>query len=234
MKKITLSTVVVLAMSSFAMAGGDIAPVEEPIIEEVVVVNDYSGAYIGVGYSSIDAPISNFNTFENGDWFLPSVDLDLSTDGFMINAGYRFNEYIAVEGRYWAGGNDNTNLSINYDRGSIEKAGFDVDVDAWGIYVKPMYPVTEAFDIYALLGYGSATFDRSTDYGQVTYSESLDVSSFSWGLGLAYSFTENISVFADYVSVADEDIENASSLTAGITDTKYKVETYNIGLAYKF
>ena len=234
MKKITLSVLAVAAMSSFGIAGGDIAPIEEPVVAPIIVTKDYSGAYIGVGYAFIDAPISNFNTFENGDWFLPSIDIDLSTDGFMINAGYRFNAYIAIEGRYWAGGNDNTDISINYRGGSIGKAGFDVDIDAWGIYAKPMYPVTEAFDIYGLLGYGSATFDRTTDYGQFAYSKSLDVSSFSWGLGLAYSFTENISIFADYVSVADEDIENPSSLPLGITDTKYKVETYNIGVAYKF
>lgn len=235
MKKSLLSFAAICAMSTSLIAGGDISPIEEPVpMVAPVVAYNYAGGYIGIAYAGIDAPITNFNTFENGDWFLPSMDLDLSTGGIMINAGYRFNAYIAVEGRYWAGGNDNTDLSINYGGGTIGYAGFDVDITSWGIYAKPMYPVTTAFDVYGLLGYGSATFDRSTDYGQFTYSESLDISGFSWGLGLAYSFTENISVFADYVKVASEDIPNPSNLPLGITDTGYNVETYNVGVAYNF
>ena len=233
MKKIVLSAVAVLAMSSFAVAGGDIAPVEEPVVIPVIV-EDYSGAYIGIGYSSIDAPISNFNTYDNGDWVLPSYDLDLSTDGFMVNAGYRINAYVAVEGRYWGGGNDNSALKIKSGNLTLDTGNVDIDISGWGLYVKPMYPVTEAFDVYALLGYGSATFDRTIDYHAGSFSESLDVSSFSWGLGLAYSFTENISIFADYVKVADEDLANPSQLPLGITDTKYELETYNIGVSYKF
>ncbi len=230
---VLLSAAAVFAMSSIAVAGGDIAPIEEPVVIPVVV-KDYSGAYIGIGYASMDAPISNFNTYDNGDWVLPSYDLDLSTGGVMINAGYRFNAYIAVEGRYWGGGNDNSGLKIRRNNITLDAGNVDIDLQGWGIYAKPMYPVTEVFDVYGMLGYGSATFDRTIDYDRGTFSESLDVASFSWGLGLAYSFTENISVFADYVKVADEDLANPTQLPLGITDTKYELETYNIGVAYKF
>ena len=234
MKKIILSAVAMFAMSSFATAGGDTTPIEEPVAVPALIVNDYTGAYIGVGYSFIDAPISNFNTFESGDWVLPSYDLDLSTDGFMINAGYRFNAYIAVEGRYWSGGNDNSDLKIRRDNIILDAGTVDIDLDAWGLYVKPIYSVTEVFEVYAMLGYGSATFDRTISYDRGTFSESLDVASFSWGFGIAYSFTENISVFADYIKVADEDLANPTQLPLGITDTKYEMKTYNIGVAYRF
>ena len=40
MKNIVLSAVAVLAMSSFAVAGGDIAPVEEPVVVAEPVITD--------------------------------------------------------------------------------------------------------------------------------------------------------------------------------------------------
>ena len=53
MKNIVLSTVTIFALSSFALAGGDITPVDEPIIEteevsEIIVSND-QGLYLGLG-----------------------------------------------------------------------------------------------------------------------------------------------------------------------------------------
>ena len=49
MKNIVLSAVAVLAMSSFAVAGGDIAPVEEPVVvvEEAVSTGAF---YLGLAY----------------------------------------------------------------------------------------------------------------------------------------------------------------------------------------
>ena len=64
----------------------------------------------------------------------------------MLQAGYKFNSYVAVEGRYWLGLSDNAWATISNNL--IQSEG---EIDAWGVYVKPMYPVTPAFDIYALL-----------------------------------------------------------------------------------
>jgi len=47
MKKFNLLLVAVLAMSTFAVAGGDIAPVEEPVVVVPEVVEDTSAFYIG-------------------------------------------------------------------------------------------------------------------------------------------------------------------------------------------
>ncbi len=226
MKNIVLSAIAVFAMSSIVVAGEGIAPQEELTIATPAAAKEYAGAYIGIAYSFIDSPISNFNTFPDGTHILPSLDIDLSTGGFMINFGYRFNAYVAVEGRYWGGGNDNGEIDVN----GINLGHIDIDLDAWGIYVKPMYPVSEVFDVYALLGYGSATFEHNNQYNNVSYSESLDTSGFSLGLGGAYSFGENISVFADYVIVAYENLANPD----GLTDTKYQFNTFNIGVAYKY
>ena len=101
----------------------------------------------------------------------------------MFEAGYKFNEYIALEGRYWLG--LSTDYTSIYDTTTV----FSGTVDSWGIYVKPMYPVTDAFDIYALLGYASSTTEENsyaignhTTFDPYNANDSAD--GFSWGLGL--------------------------------------------------
>ena len=211
MKNLTLSLVAVLAMSSFAVAGGDVAPIEEPIVVVEPEV-DNSAFYLGLGYGYFNEEIS----FDLSDNLAYSDDESMNT--VMFQAGYEFNEFIAVEGRYWLG------LS---DLGDAEG-----DFSTWGIYVKPQYPVTEAFNIYALLGYASTELDF--DNAAVDY---LDTSSFSWGLGVEYKFTENLSLFADYVSVGDTDeidFRHIDGDTDVTVDADIAIYTMNFGLTYRF
>ncbi len=226
MKNIVLSAVAVLAMSSFAVAGGDIAPVEEPVVVVEPVITD-SGFYIGGAYGA-----ANFDYTETydaidmggGSTYTPSGfsdDWDYST--VMIQAGYKFNQYVAIEARYWFG-MDETLYTDSVD-GDV-----DLTVDTFGIYIKPMYPVTDAFDIYALLGY--ANNDASVEDNEGTYDfDSVD--GFSWGIGAAYSFTDNLAVFVDYVNMYEDDNdvidEDGDRLNQDIT-----LSTVNFGLSYKF
>ena len=219
MKNIVLSAVAVFAMSSFAVAGGDIAPIEEPVVEEVVVVENLdAGLYLGLGYG--------FLTGESTDYHR-GLDVTLIDEDFnqiMIQAGYKFNSYVAIEGRYWFGLDTGIDFADDF---------LDVDqsVDSWGIYVKPMYPVTDAFDVYALLGYAGSEYEVS-NYGS-TYTPDLDLDGFSWGLGVAYSFNENVSIFADYVSLYDDDNDwtEEGNIVHTISD---KISTINVGVSYNF
>ena len=220
MKKITLSMVAVLTASTFAVAGGDIAPVE-PVVETPMVEEVSTGGfYAGIAYSFIGSDITS-TTFDNSS---SPVDLSLDMGAVMLDLGYKFNDYIAVEGRYWIGINDDASLLHD----GQDWRPVDTDSDAWGIYVKPMYPVTDAFDIYGLLGYGSAALNDSSFNG--------DVEGISWGVGAAYSFSDNWSAFVDYVAfTADTLTDNA--LTNIISDTgsyDHDFDTFNIGFNYQF
>ena len=194
MKKFNLSLVAVLAMSTFAIAGGDIAPVEEPVVMVEESVVEDNGFYLGLAYSatSIDA-----DGFDAGNI---AVGGSNDADSFMVQAGYKFNPYIAVEGRYWNGNNG---------------------VDAYGIYAKPMYPVSDSFDVYALLGYGNAGADPVDGY---IGSTSLDDSTFQWGLGASYAFTDSFAIFVDYVELYNSDTNNVD----------WSVDAVNVGVTYQF
>ena len=217
MKKFNLSLVAVLAMSTFAMAGGDIAPVEEPVVVVPEVVEDTSAFYIGAAYSVLGAEVDWDDAVD------PSYDGtgEIDYDAFMLQVGYKYNKYIAIEGRYWGAVGDGDLTYTDID-GTITEDDIvgDIDATAWGIYVKPMYPVTEAFDIYALLGYANV----DTEFGE----DSWDDGAFSWGLGAAYSFTDSLSVFVDYVELYNDDITYVDGVE------EWTVDTWNFGVTYTF
>ncbi|NOR56149.1 MAG: outer membrane beta-barrel protein [Sulfurovum sp.] len=235
MKKITLSAALIAAMSTLAIAGGDIAPVE-PVVEPIV--EESTGAfYLGLAYSYMSASSDVTGTgaiFDaNGNLWNVSTNASLVDDSVssaMLQAGYKFNDYVAIEGRYWFGGTTDQVLVPAFGAGSIATA--DVDVDSWGIYVKPMYPVTEAFNIYALLGYASSSYDVNVYQGIYTASLSngTDFDGFSWGLGADYAFGENWSVFVDYTLLYDDTTTGAF----GIIEVEDTLDSWNFGVTYTF
>jgi len=176
MKKIMISVCTVAAMSGVAFAGGDFHEVVEPVIVPVVEV-DNSSFYLGLGLSAI----SSRDSAVDMDFFDGKAGQDrLGNVTFL--AGYNFNQYVAVEGRY------TTTFS---DEDLVEMSG-------WSLFVKPQYPVTDAFKVYGLLGFGGVTMD-SVNGSNVD----VDDSDFQWGLGASYTFMENIEVFLDYTSLAN-------------------------------
>jgi hypothetical protein len=187
MKKFNLSLVAVLAMSTFAVAGGDIAPVEEPVVVVEPVVESTGNFYLGLAYSYITAE----NKYTD-DLFRPADHKsDITYSGVTFQGGYKFNDYIAVEGRYVTSFNDGEVEINDVDYGEVA----NVDVDGWGIYVKPMYPVTDAFDIYALLGYANTNINyKVVDYVSMyddTFEDSTgknELTVDSWNFGVTYNF----------------------------------------------
>ena len=200
MKKIVLSVSAVAAMSSLVFAGGDIV---EPVATAVPVVEELSGFYAGLGIAAVSTRGSElyvdlFNSLEGHD--------RLGNVSFL--AGYNFNEFIALEGRY--------TTSFTHDE--------DIEMDGWSLFVKPQYPVNEDFSLYALLGYGSVNLEGSK--GPLIVD--VDNSAFQWGLGVNYMITENVSLFADYTWLA-YDMEG---VYAGVYEVD--VDAFTVGLNYHF
>ncbi|MDQ1325702.1 MAG: hypothetical protein QG564_826 [Campylobacterota bacterium] len=218
MKKITASIVATLAMNAFAFAGGDIAPVEPEVTVPEVVESTPGAFYVGLGYSYVNANIDSFGVLTNDLALVDyqeSGELDVSADSVLFLAGYNFNQYFGLEGRY------SMNVSDLEFEGDDVDGEVDGDVTNIGIYLKGMYPVTEEFNVYALLG-----------YGQVKYEvEDMDLSEsgFQWGLGASYAVTENIGVFADYTRLYDDE-----GFDGELLDTDIMVDSVNVGVTYTF
>lgn len=209
MKKFTLSVIAVMSIGTFAIAGGNIKNVEpavEPVAE--VFVPDESNFYVGLGYSYMALEI-DFNDPRD-------TKVDITGNAYTLLAGYNFNKYIAVEGRYSATVGD---LSFEVNGGSEE----DVDgkISNIALYLKPMYPVG-GVTLYGLLGYGKVTLDNGYDKD----SEN----SFQWGLGASYAVNDDIGVFVDYTRLYDD--KNFAGW--GDDQTDVLLDSINVGVTYKF
>lgn len=202
MNKIVLSVWAVMAMSSLGFAGGDMKDVE-PAIEPVVVVEEEkSGLYAGFGLAAVSTRDAEVSV----DW--GGTDRQDRLWNVSILAGYDFNEYIAVEGRY-------TTSFSHEDR---------VEMSGWSLFAKPQYPVSENFSVYALLGYGGVTLD-----GINGYIVDVDDTGFQWGLGASYQVMENASFFVDYTFPAN-DMDGLYFNGA----VKVDVDAFTLGVNYHF
>ena len=198
MKKITLSLMTIVSLSSISFAGGDIAPA--PVMVDEV---DNSSFYLGLALSAVSTRDADV-----------SMDIFNGKDGqdrlgnLTFQAGYNFNKYIAVEGRY-------TTTIADDD---------SVEMDGWSLFVKPQYPVTEDFNIYALIGFGGVSMDPAGN----KYVD-VDDSGFQWGIGASYDFTDNIAVFFDYTNLAND-------MDGIYWDGALQVDAdaFNLGVTYKF
>lgn len=203
MKKTVLSLVSILALSEIAYAGGNIVPAEQPVVMPVSV--DESAFYIGFGFGQ--ASIKD-----------DSTDEEITSTMLMLQAGYQYNSYVALEGRSSFG------FHTDYKSGSTVNisGNFDGDISSWGIYVKPMYPATKAFDIYALFGYGGVGLSNLE--GGNAY-----VDGFQWGLGVQYEVNKDIFIFADYVKLYDD---TGFDYRAKLDDVNS--DGWTLGVSYKF
>ena len=197
-----LSVWAVAAMSSLGFAGGDMKEVE-PAIEPIVEVEEVkSGLYAGLGISAISTRDGSLNFFDEE----PRQD---RTGNLLVLAGYEFNPYVAVEGRY-----------------STYIAEEDIlNSDTWGVYLKPQYPVNEDFKLYALVGFGGIDAE-----GVNGADVDVDDSGFQWGLGGSYAMTETVSVFFDYVSLVTDAESNSFLGSPADVDS----DALTLGVTYNF
>lgn len=214
MRTLTLSGLAVMAMSSSGVAGGSILNVV-PAVEPVIAVEKESGKtfYAGAGYSFMNMNIKGTEPI-NAVAYPPLLGkTDLSAHAMTLLAGYDFNRYLAVEGRYTFSLGD---LDIDNNGGDGE---IDADLSNLALYLKPMYPIG-GLTIYGLLGYGQVTLDDGEAYSE---------SGFQWGIGAAYNINDTIGVFVDYTRLYDD---KGFDMIWG--DQDVVVDAVNVGVTYAF
>ena len=177
--------------------------------------------YAGVGYGLI-----NVSDEYIGYDLYESTEIDYNA--LMLQAGYEMNPYVAFEFRYWYSVGDGK-YDLLTDIPYPPPAGSYNNMNAWGVYVKPMYPVSQDFSIYALLGMSGVQVD-----GQPQWGDLVDDIGFSWGLGASFNITPEVSLFADFVQLYDNTYSNYYYDPFYYDPQGTRVHTFNFGITYKF
>ncbi|EHR0571732.1 porin family protein [Vibrio parahaemolyticus] len=140
----------------------------------------YAGALLS--YSNAELKSSSSESVKEGSPFLLSAQ-----------AGYFFNDYIGLEGRY--------GTSVQRD------SGLAVDSVLSG-FVKLNMPVSERVALYGLAGYSSVQLDLQN-------VGSHKEQGFSFGLGMHYALNNKSAVIFEFVDNVSEDQVRLNSITLG-------------------
>ena len=210
MRKLTLSLISLLSLNSMLIAGGDVVEIVEA--EATEVITSESGFYLGLGVSRMA-----LNNDYSGEEF--------SVTGLMLQAGYQYNRYLALEGRYSFDISD-----VQYDHGNVLQADIDNypgNFSNLAAYVKGMYPIGD-FRPYLLIGYGEVAL-TNIPLGGPGISADRAESGFQWGLGADYKFTESVSVFIDYLRAYD-----GNGFDGRAVDVDVSSDMWTLGVSYRF
>lgn len=183
MKKVIFSLATAVALTSTAFAGKNVAPAPIPPLPvpqkpQAPVAVPPLGLYIGGGLTFVKSECQCDTNVKFSDGTTSKVN-SAKTYGINLKAGYTFSEYLAVEAKY-----------LYTPWGDEDKT-----LKHYGIYIKPIAPVNENIDVYALLGYGKTECE--------TIKQSYK--GLAWGLGAEYTFgqkknglKEGWGIYAEY------------------------------------
>ncbi len=191
-------SVAVLAMSTIILQAG--GKDTSPPSSSVVPVEE-SGFYLGGGFGSF--------ALHNTD-----ANEKLSAYGGTIIAGYQFNSYLSIEGRY------TRSSKLTYSKESISKS-LDSTYTDTALFARLGYPVG-SFTPYALLGYGANRITNLAGADRVEYS-------IQYGAGISFKASQNLSLFADYIIAYDK-----KGFGDRATAEHQHINLATIGLIYKF
>jgi OOP family OmpA-OmpF porin len=201
----------------------------------------YIGGGLGLSYGSFDGDDFSTGSVQQAanealvDLGLPSgvviTSSDTSKEGFgwKLFAGYRFNEYLGIEGSYANFGTFNADYNGTY-LGVPLAVGSDYKVDSWNLMGVLRYLIDDALSFQAKLG---AAFTNATNEVSLaaagtaaSVEESENKTNFLWGLGAGYNFTPKLAVLAEY--------ENYGKVGSADTTGRVTVSLWSISLLYGF
>jgi OOP family OmpA-OmpF porin len=185
----------------------------------------YAGVNAGVSHSKFkDGGIDSAFATQG---VTSTSSTDKRDDPYSLNAGYQFNRNFALEGGYVNLGKYNFSSSISSP--ATDTASGNYKVDGWTTSAVGILPLQNGFAAYGKLGalFSQTKFNPSSDTGATALAgTSKSSTDLTYGLGLSYDFSKQVVGKAEwnrYQGVGD-------TATTGKAD----IDTYTVGLAYKF
>ncbi|MCH9741014.1 MAG: porin family protein [Epsilonproteobacteria bacterium] len=240
MKNIKISIIALVALGSLGHAGGDLTPVTSYETEDIVMATEAFEEAVVV--PAVEEPVYVAPTPEP-KVVVPVVPIPVtettevssssSSNGFYAGLGITGVAYESnCDCKIGAGSEENIALlgRLGYDfnryigleaRGMKTVAnGEGAEVEHVGLFIKPMLPVTNAANFYALLGAA-----KTTTTGNL---QNVDAETLAVGAGFEYDLSSlddgqgdeerGIGLFVDYERlVMKEDAPDLDTVSAGVT-----------------
>lgn len=236
MKKFSLSVATVLAMGAFAVAGGDIEPVIEPVVE-VTVADAWVGPYVGLqaGYIWGDADTSSY--WEDGSEAFSLNDFNVDGWAGGIFAGYNWrvsnNILLGIEGEWNYVSADDTIM----EGSSQEGYGSKVE-QTWDASLR----LRAGMDMGDYMPYitGGIAWAGVESHGYTTwgYTDDQDETLTGWtlGAGVEKKINENLIAriqyrYSDYGD-ATWTIDPGNDVDTG--KIEYSAHMLTVGVSYRF
>ncbi len=197
MKRLYIIALAALVSTVMLQAGKNTEPADSPVIP--VTVPFYIGIGGIMGMVSTSCPCA-------GD--SETRQYDTSNFGGLLRIGYDFNPWFGVEARFL-----HSELSKNF-----------ATTTHYGLYAKPQVHISDAINVYGLIGYGHTRVDCDLRDAPL-----YDDNGWSFGGGIEYDFAsgdgqgdaeEGWGAFVDYQNLLHdkgEDLVRSNVISAGIT-----------------
>jgi opacity protein-like surface antigen len=188
-----------------------VPPLPVPVPLADIAVN---GLYAGIGISAAKFKSNCKCATGTGSKISSKTD---NTAGLMGRVGYDLNQYVGVEAR---------GIRTNWksDGGKIKHVG---------IFVKPMIPVGESTNLYALAGVA-----KTTTQGKM---QRVNSKSFAWGAGVEYDISQDSAKNGRYSREFDGHGDQEQGLGVFVDYERLiqksgspDLDTVNVGLTYDF
>ena len=170
---------------------------------------DDSGLYLGLGYAATNIDIGQIYSDPNKQKLV-----DASTDSVILLAGYDFNKYIGVEGRYYLNA---SSAAFDYYLGDTPLQG-TYKAESFTLYAKPQYNLG-VITLYGLIGVAFNDYTLSSVLTGGNNNEAI----FSWGGGAKFNVTQSLGLFVDYTDLGE---------STNFTSTN--LSSWNLGVSYRF
>ena len=187
-----------------------------------------TGWYAGANAGVTNAKQTNGGL--NGAFANQGVTADTSLDKrdniYSLDLGYQFHKNFAVEGGYVDLGKYNFNSNISAP--AADTASGNYRVKGWTASAVGILPLQNGFSAYGKLGaiFADTKFNASSDTGATAISDSSKSSTRPlYGLGLSYDFSKQVVGKAEWTRY-----DGLGNSNTGKSD----IDTYTVGVAYKF
>lgn len=148
------------------------------------------GFFIGasIGQTDVDEEIVNQQVIDAGG------NVDGEDTAWKIYGGYMFNRHFGVEVSYIDAGE----VSYSGTFAGLPVTGGKVELSAWNVSALGVLPISEQFSIFGKVGLFKWEAQYSDTTGGIPFSADDDGTDASFGVGLAWNFTRNLALRAEY------------------------------------